>query len=298
MSTLTRLSVTPVTAKLGAVISGIDLEQGVSDEQAAEIRAALLVRRVVFFRDQHLGRDGHEAFAAKFGTVTRAHPVLPSVADRPNVLELDGTKASGRADNWHTDVTYLQRPPLGAVLRAVTLPAHGGDTVWADTAGAYADLPDPLRALADVSWAVHTNMFDDVRGAGATAYERLPMAEEARIETEHPLVRVHPETGERSLLLGVFARRIVGLSTAQSAAVLALLQEYVVRPENCVRWSWRPGDVAFWDNRATQHYAVYDYAGHARSMERITLAGDVSVSIDGRTSVPRWPPPSPSDSLG
>lgn len=286
-----RLTVTPVTGRIGAVIGGVDLDRGVDDDQVAEIRAALLAHRVVFFRDQHLGRDGHEAFAARFGTVTPAHPTLPSVDRRPNLLELDGAKASGRADNWHTDVTYLLRPPFGAVLRAVTLPASGGDTVWADTAGAYADLPEPLRALADVSWAVHTNVFDDVRGAGATAYERLPMREATRTETEHPLVRVHPETGERSLLLGVFARRIVGLSVAQSAAVLGLLQEYVVRPDNCVRWSWRPGDVAFWDNRATQHYAVYDYAGQARSMERITLAGDVSTAIDGRTSIPRWPQP-------
>jgi taurine dioxygenase len=281
------LTVTPLTGRIGAVIDGVDLAEEVTDPQVDAIRAALLTHRVIFFRDQHLDRDRHEAFAARFGIVTPAHPTLPSVQDRPNLLELDGTKASGRADNWHTDVTYLLRPPLGAVLRAVELPPYGGDTVWANTVGAYEDLPEPLRALADVSWAVHTNMFDDVRGAGATAYERLPMTEAARIETEHPLVRVHPETGERSLLLGVFARRVVGLSVSQSAAILGLLQEYVTRPENCVRWSWRAGDVAFWDNRSTQHYAIYDYAGNPRSMERITLAGDVSTAIDGAVSRPR-----------
>ena len=183
--------------------------------------------------------------------------------------------------------------PKASLLRAVTLPDYGGTTTWANTEAAYEQLPAPLRVLAENLWAVHTNLYDyaaehptdgveDQLAASAAEYRRE--FESTYYETEHPVVRIHPETGKRVLLLGHFVKRFVGLGAAESAALFALFQARVTKLENTVRWNWRLGDLAIWDNRATQHYAIADYDDQFRRLSRVTLAGDIPVGVHGERS--------------
>jgi taurine dioxygenase len=277
----------PVAGRIGAKLIGVDLSSNLSDEVIADIRKALVFYKVIFFRNQNLDADGQVAFAKRFGEITTAHPTVPSLADNPQVLDLDYSRTESRANNWHTDVTFVDRPPLGSVLRAVTIPPVGGDTVWANSVTAYQDLPEHLRNLADTLWAVHSNKYDYAEAAVDLSEQ---LKESRRVftstvyETLHPVVRVHPESGERGLFIGGFVRQIKGLSQTESNDILRLLQSYVIRLENTVRWKWKEGDVAFWDNRATQHYAIADYGSHPRRVQRVTIAGDFPVGIDGKTS--------------
>ena len=282
------LDVRPLAGRIGAEISGVDLAAGPSDSAISAIRGALLVHKVVFFRDQpNLTPAGHLAFAARLGPLTIAHPTVGSIEGEPSVFELD-SESGGRANNWHTDVTFVDRPATISILRGVQFPPYGGDTIWANTAAAYDDLPDHLRVLADRLRAVHTNAYDYARAKqpveSGAAEKRREQFVSTVFETEHPVVRVHPETGERSLLLGGFARHIVGLSSSESHDLIRAFQHHVTRPENTVRWQWRAGDVAVWDNRATQHYAVADYGAARRVVQRVTVAGSIPVGIDGRPS--------------
>lgn len=283
----TSLSVEPLTIRVGAVVHGVDLSQDLSDKTVGAIRAALLQHRVLFFRQQDLGAERHLEFAARFGEITGGHPTLSHEPGQPQVLELDSL-TGGRADGWHTDNTFTDRPPTFSILRSVVIPRCGGDTIWANTVAAYARLPEPLRALADTLRCVHTNAPDaasTVEFADEAARLHEDEFTSTIFETEHPVVRPHPETGERALLLGGFAQRVVGLSGRESRAVIAMLQDRVPTPENTVRWHWNEGDVAMWDNRSTQHYAVNDYGDIHRLVKRVTVAGAVPVGIDGRPSV-------------
>jgi alpha-ketoglutarate-dependent taurine dioxygenase len=180
-----------------------------------------------------------------------------------------------------------------SILRALVLPEVGGDTLWANTVAAYADLPPDLRQLADQLRAVHSNGHDYARPDVVALRAEIGEARLANVaafvsevfETEHPVVRVHPETGERALLLGGFAHRLVGHNSAESVDLIRIFQSYVTRPENVVRWTWQEGDVAIWDNRSTQHYAIYDYGQERRRMQRVTTAGTPIVGLDGRPSL-------------
>jgi len=188
-------------------------------------------------------------------------------------------------------VTFVDAYPQASVLRAVVAPSHGGDTVWANTAAAYADLPADLRTLADRLLGLHTNDYDygSIR-PNASAQDRRQHAEiftSTVYETEHPVVRVHSETGEHSLILGGFLQKLVGYSQSASAHLIAILQAEVTRLENTVRWRWSAGDVAIWDNRATQHYAIDDYGDQPRIVRRVTIAGKAPVGVDGRRSITR-----------
>ena len=280
-------TVEPVTVRTGAIVHGVDLSEPLDDEVVSAIRSTLLQYKVVFFRDQHIDAEQQLAFASRFGEVTSSHPTLSGDADSPQVLDLDSL-AGGRADSWHTDNTFTDRPPAFSVLRSVVIPAYGGDTQWANTVAAYEHLPGPLRVLADNLRVVHSNAPDPASSPSEDEATRLHDEEfvSTIFETEHPAVRVHPETGERSLLLGAFAQWVVGLSTKESRKVIELLQDRVPTPENTMRWHWRQGDVAVWDNRATQHYAVNDYGNTHRVVKRATVAGAIPVGIDGRPSVP------------
>ncbi|AJY76536.1 TauD/TfdA dioxygenase family protein [Paenibacillus beijingensis] len=284
------LEVLPVAGRIGAEIRGVRLGEHLDAETVASIRQALLKHKVVFFRGQtHLDDAGQEALARVLGNPV-AHPTVPIKQGTDYVLELDSSHG-GRADSWHTDVTFVDAYPEASILRAVVVPASGGDTVWANTAAAYEHLPDELRNLVDRLWAVHTNAYDYASRKEKVSEEALRHHKEVFVstlyETEHPLVRVHPETGERTLLLGHFAQKIVGLSSVDSAQLLSLLQSHITRLENTVRWRWSVGDVVIWDNRATQHYAINDYGDQHRVVRRVTIDGDVPVSIDGRRSVTR-----------
>ncbi len=291
-TTRSRVEVAPGGARIGAVVSGVRLGGDLTAEEVHDVRAALLRHKVVFVRGQHhLDDADHHAFAALLGTPTSPHPTVRGAANA--VLPIDSSH--GKANAWHTDVTFVDRVPAISVLRAVTLPPYGGTTVWANTAAAYADLHPALQAMADRLWAVHTNRYDYAADVDEQRIGGIDVREETYreefgsrlFEAEHPVVHVHPETGERSLLLGQFVKRLVGLSTRDSADVFELLQREVTRLENTARWSWQPGDVAIWDNRATQHYAVADYDDHHRVMHRITVAGTVPVSTDGVRSTLR-----------
>jgi taurine dioxygenase len=278
-----------LAGRIGAEISGITLGGHLHAEAVSALRATLFKHKVIFLRGQHhLGDVEQEAFGRLFGGLV-PHPTVPKIAGTEAALAVksDGSYAANR---WHTDVTFVDAYPLASILRAVTLPSRGGDTVWANTAEAYARLPEPLRDLADRLWAIHTNGYDYAAARPEATAERLKhhvqVFASTVYETEHPLVRVHPETRERTLVLGNFAQRIVGLSREDSARIIAIFQEHITQLENTVRWTWAPGDVAIWDNRATQHYGIGDFT-EVRELHRVTIAGDVPVSIDGRHSTTR-----------
>lgn len=282
------LDVRRVAGRIGAEIRGVALSGSISAQTFDAIHAALLEHKVLFFRgQQHLDDVQQEAFARRFGE-TVAHPTVPSADGSQHLLELD-SQHGARANSWHTDVTFVDAYPKISILRAVVIPPYGGDTVWANTAAAYANLPQPLRDLADTLWALHTNAYDYAASHANADSEQLKRYREVFTstvyETEHPVVRVHPETGERALVLGHFVQRLKGLSANDSARVLQIFHEHVTRLENTVRWNWTQGDVAIWDNRATQHYAINDYGDARRVVRRATVHGDVPVGIDGRQSV-------------
>ena len=282
--------VRPVAGRIGAEITGVRLAEQLTDETVALIRETLLQHKVVFLRGQdELTDDEQVEFAKRLGTVTTAHPTVPGVENAEHVLPLDADRGA-RANSWHTDVTFVENPPAFSVLRSVTIPPYGGDTVWANTVAAYEELPKELQELAARLWGVHTNAYDYAANRpnpSRAEQQRHEQFVSTVYETEHPVVRVHPETEERSLLLGHFVQRFLGFGSSDSKRLFELLQSHVTRLENTVRWRWAPGDVAIWDNRATQHYAVDDYDDLARKVNRVTVAGDVPVDIEGRRSVSR-----------
>jgi alpha-ketoglutarate-dependent sulfate ester dioxygenase len=284
------IEVRKVGGNIGAIVGGVEASGDTPPEVMDELRHALLVNRVVFLRgQQHVDNDVQLAFAELLGTPTKPHPTV--TGDGRSVLPVDSEQS--RANSWHTDVTFVDRIPAISILRAVTLPPYGGTTVWANMVRTYATLPDPLKALVERLRAVHSNLYDyigwkgEAKLGGVDVKERRyrDEFESLEFETEHPVVRIHPETGEPTLILGHFVRRFVDLSAGDSADLLALLQRHITRLENTVRWNWADGDIAIWDNRSTQHYAVDDYDSLPRLLNRITLAGDIPVGLDGRASV-------------
>jgi alpha-ketoglutarate-dependent taurine dioxygenase len=185
-------------------------------------------------------------------------------------------------------VTFVANYPAASILRAVTLPSYGGSTLWASTAPGYEELPEPLKRLAEDLWALHSNRSDYAVPATYTLNDQQRAAkadfERPDYRTEHPVVRVYPETGERTLLVGATVRGFIGFDDYQSHVLIELLQRRITLPENTVRWNWEPGDVAIWDNRAAQHRAIHDYDGEHRLMHRVTLMGDVPVDVHGQPS--------------
>ncbi|MGW3744423.1 TauD/TfdA dioxygenase family protein [Streptomyces sp. NPDC005146] len=301
----TTVATTPVTVRriggrIGAVVSGVRLGGDLEPAVVAAVRAAALEHKVIFFRSQdHLDAESHEAFGRLLGTPV-AHPTVPS-ADGRYALGIDSDHG-GRANQWHTDVTFVPAYPAFSILRAVTIPPYGGNTLWSNTSAAYAELPEPLRALADSLRAIHSNDYDyaavrpDARPEAFAKYREVFTS--TKFRTEHPVVRVHPETGERVLLLGNFVQRIAGLTGRDSRALIDLFQSHIERPENTVRWQWQTGDVAIWDNRATQHYGVDDSDTHDRKLRRVTVDGDVPIGTDGRPSVLISPDTVPAPAFG
>jgi alkyl sulfatase len=277
-------TVTRLGSRIGARIDGIRLGGDLDATAVAEIRRALLRHKVIFFREQHhLDDAAHHAFAALLGTPI-AHPALQH-DDAPIITPINSEY--GKADRWHTDVTFVANYPAASILRAVTLPTYGGSTLWASTAAAYTELPEPLKHLTENLWALHSNRYDYVVGSQPQTDEQRAFRtvfEKQDFRTEHPVVRVHPETGERTLVAGDFVRGFVGLDNYESQVLLELLQRRIIQPENTIRWNWELGDVAIWDNRATQHRAIDDYDGQRRLMHRVTVMGDVPVDVHGQRS--------------
>jgi alpha-ketoglutarate-dependent sulfate ester dioxygenase len=279
------IEVRKIGGNIGAEVGGVVADGELAEEVVRELRRALLRHRVVFLTGQHIESDTQLRFAKLLGRPTKPHPTV--VGDGRAVLPIDSEQ--GKANSWHTDVTFVDRIPAISVLRAVTLPPYGGTTVWANTVRAYETLPYPLKALAERLRAVHSNRYDyaghrgEERIGGVDVKEQSYREEFEQLEyiAEHPVIRVHPETGEPAFVLGHFVRGLVGLQESDAKALFDVFQRHITRLENTVRWTWAPGDIAIWDNRATQHYAVADYDEHPRMMHRITLAGDIPVGLDG-----------------
>jgi taurine dioxygenase len=281
------LEIHPVAGRIGAEIRGVHLSGELDAATVEAIQQALIQYKVVFFREQtQLDDQRQEAFAHLLGEPV-AHPTVPSREGTRYLLELDGAEGQ-RANSWHTDVTFVDAYPKASILRSVVAPAFGGDTLWANTATAYNELPTELRELADKLVAVHSNEYDYASAKPDVSAEKLERYRKiftsTVYETEHPVVRVHPISGEKSLLLGHFVKRIKGYSQADSAHLFGLLQSHVTRQENVVRWRWKAGDVAIWDNRSTQHYAIDDYGTQDRVVRRVTLKGEVPVGASGQRS--------------
>ncbi|MFC9440929.1 TauD/TfdA dioxygenase family protein [Nocardia sp. NPDC057030] len=278
-------SVTKLGARIGARVDNVRLGGDVDAATVEVIRRALVEHKVIFFRGQdQLTEDGQYEFAQLLGSPTTPHPTVTSHGVKSLAIDSE----HGRANSWHTDVTFVDRIPKASILRAVHLPTYGGSTTWASTVAAYESLPASLKLLAENLRAVHTNVYDyaarNVEPLRPNTQAYRAEFESSYYETEHPVVRVHPETGERALLLGHFVKHFVGLSSTESQTLYRLFQDRVTRLENTARWNWAPGDVAIWDNRATQHYAIDDYDDQPRKLTRITLAGDIPVGVDGTAS--------------
>ena len=281
------LDIAPIGGHVGAEIRGVDLSKTADDRTMAAIQAALVRHGVIFFRDQKLDDPGHAAFAARIDRSARGTSY--------HLQELNSADGYP-SDTWHTDSTYLPSPPDVTILRSVVSPKAGGDTLWASTAAAYMELPNSLKMLVDNLWGVHRNIHDHYRTSGDEARtkekdEWLKIYRSTTVEAEHPVVRVHPETGKRTLLVGSYLERFVGLNTSDSRHLISVLQDHITRPENTVRWRWQPGDVAMWDNRSTQHRAVVDYGSQHRVVRRTILAGSVPIGIDGRQGRALTPAP-------
>lgn len=283
------IDVRPLSGAIGAEIRGIDLRQ-LDDAHVQAIRTLWLRHKVVFFPGQHLDPDAHRAFAARFGELTPAHPVIPGIDGFPEVFEIDYSKSRelyasygeltrrrAQAVSWHTDVTFVERPPAGSVLNAVVIPASGGDTLWSNQVAAYEALSPALQRFLDTLTAVHDGSAQfgallakrDGKGDwdGSVYDELRPVV--------HPVVRIHPETGERALFVNPgFTSHIVELEPEESRTLLDFLYQHSVRPEFTVRYHWSAGDLGFWDNRATQHSVVGDFGDQHRVIQRVTLRGD------------------------
>ncbi|MGY1740360.1 MULTISPECIES: TauD/TfdA dioxygenase family protein [unclassified Blastococcus] len=272
------LTVERLGAFHGARIPGVDLATA-SDETLAAVRAALVEHKVLFFPAQRLDPDSQVLLGRRLGELTPSHPVVRGLDDEhPEIYSLDAAD-NGFADTWHTDVTFVRRPPLGSILRAVQLPPVGGDTSWADAEAAYASLSAPVRALADRLTAVHDGNREWGYHLAQRGGNRWEDGEYTRLEpVEHPVVRVHPETGRRSLFVNPgFTSHVAGVSEAESRGLLDAFYAHLTKPEHVVRHRWSAGDVAMWDNRSTLHYANRDYGDFRRIMHRVTLRGDVPV---------------------
>ncbi|WP_252275493.1 taurine dioxygenase [Pseudomonas subflava] len=272
------LNITPLSPALGAIVGGVDLRQPLADADQRAIEQALLDHQVLFFRAQPIEPRQQAAFAARFGDL-HIHPIYPNIPEQPEVLVLD-TAVTDVRDNaiWHTDVTFLETPALGAVLAAKQLPAYGGDTLWASSSAAFEALSKPLQRLLDGLTASHdfTRSFPLERfGNTPEALERYHEVQRQHPPVTHPVVRTHPVTGRKGLFVNEgFTTRINELEPAESDALLRLLFAHSTRPEFSIRWRWQENDVAFWDNRITQHYAVDDYRPARRVMHRATILGD------------------------
>jgi taurine dioxygenase len=280
------IKVEPMTCAIGAEVSNVHLGIASRDDALmAEIRALLLKHKVLFFRDQDITRAEHVAFARRFGEL-EDHPMAGSDPDHPGLVRIYKTPDSPREryeNSWHTDATWREMPPFGCVLRCVECPPVGGDTMWANMALAYEKLPEHVKAQIDGLRARHS--IEATFGAALPADKRLALKAQYP-DAEHPVVRTHPETGEKVLFANVFTTHFTNFHTPQNvrfgqdfvpgaSLLLNYLTSQALIPEYQVRFRWKKNSVAFWDNRATQHYAVMDYPPCHRKMERAAIVGDL-----------------------
>jgi taurine dioxygenase len=267
------LEVRPLSPTIGAEIHGIDCSADLDDDVIAAIRAVWLERLVVFFPGQTLDDDRQIEFARRFGEPTESHPVEPQVLERKEVHSIESGK--DRTDFWHTDITFMNRPAMASMLRSVEVPEAGGDTMWADTRAAYETLAEPLQGLCDELSAYHYEPYyaQMVAEGHGNVWEGKKL--ERLLPALHPVVRVHPETGRKNLFVNPkFTFRMKDMPESQGDGFLRLLYDHMTNPAFIVRYHWKPGTIAFWDNRSTMHFGIFDYEGEQRVMHRVTLRGD------------------------
>lgn len=273
--TANTVTVRPIAGALGAEIGGVDLSEPLPERTVTAIRDALLEHLVVFFRDQNIAPARHLAFARCFGTPIE-YPMVEGIDGYPQIVEV--AKLEHETVNfggvWHSDTTYTEEPPMGAILVARELPPYGGDTLFANMYLAYETLSEGLRGMLDGLRAVNSSAKG---AAAATRAARVADSGKpnAPLEAVHPVVRTHPETGRKALYVNVgHTVRFEGMTEDESRPLLDYLFAHQIQPEFTCRFQWRPGSIAFWDNRAAQHNPVNDYHGFRRIMHRISLAGD------------------------
>lgn len=270
------LSIAPLTPTIGAEISGIDLSKSIDAETQAALREALLEWKVIFFRDQDITTEQHLAFARQFGEL-EVHPFAPHKEGHPEVLAITHNRERpGKENKWHSDVTWRECPSLGSVLRAVEVPEVGGDTLFSDMYAAYDGLSDEVKEKIDGAVAIHDFAhFRKLMQKNGKTPEEIEEMNKKYPMVEHPVVRTHPETGRKGIYVNVaFTQHIVGMTKAESDATLEHLYAQAAIPEYQCRFRWKKNSIAFWDNRACQHYAASDYWPALRQMERVTIIGD------------------------
>lgn len=271
------ITVSPIAGALGAEIGGVDLSVDLDDEVVAEIRAAWLKHLVVFFRDQPISDEQFVKLAKRFGPIG-AYPLVPGIPGHPEIIAVlkEPHETVNFGGIWHSDTTYLERPPMSTMLLAREIPPYGGDTLFANQYAAYEALSPRLQELLVGLRGINSSARADVSKTREDRIKGLEGVEPQDFESCHPVVRTHPETGRKALYVNTaHTARFEGMTEEESAALLGFLYAHQVRPEFTCRFQWRVGSLAMWDNRCAQHNPVNDYHGHRRLLHRITLEGDV-----------------------
>jgi taurine dioxygenase len=277
MTRANAISIQPLSPAIGATMTGVDLAD-LSPALVEDIRAALLKHHVLFFEDQSLSRAQQRDAAALFGEL-HVHPLYEKDAAIPEIMVIDNHPGNPTDnDHWHTDVTFLETPAMGALLYAEQVPPRGGDTMWSSMTAAYRALSPAMQTFLQGLEAVHDFAFafpPEGLAGSAVGREQYEKARASHPSVVHPVIRTHPETGEPGIFVNsVFTARIKGLRREESRAILAFLHRHIQQPEFTVRYRWKEGSLAFWDNRCTQHVAVNDYLPHRRVMRRATILGE------------------------
>lgn len=293
MKSSTQVEISPCTGSIGAEINGVNIGPDMDTTEVEAIRGAILDHKVVVFREQDCSAEDFLGFASLFGETTNSHPILdPASTEMGHLLEVDYTRArlrerfsaDGRVPTtnvWHTDVSFMATPPRGTLLQVTHSPPVGGDTLFANAEAAFESLPESLKQLAVKLRAVHdaSDQYGSQVASAGGEWDGVPFDELRPVV--HPVVRRHPDTGRPCLFVNPgFTTRLVGLSAADSADILGVFYRHLTRPEVVVRFRWGSGDVAFWDNRCTMHYATRDYGNVHRAIRRVVLRGD---SVDAWT---------------
>jgi taurine dioxygenase len=275
------IQVTRLTRAIGAIIDGVNLSDDLPDSTIERLRALLVEHQALFFQRQPITPQAQCRLAARFGKL-HIHPIYPVLPELPEIMVIDtGVDFAPDNDNWHTDVTFSETPPLAGLLAAKQLPSVGGDTLWSSASAAYDALSEPLKQQLRELTATHSivKSFPAQRWANDPAHQaRYERAVAKHPPVTHPVVRTHPESGRKCLFVNEgFTTHINGIPQRESDALLGLLFAHAGRPEFTVRWRWSVDDIAFWDNRITQHYAVADYLPERRIMHRATVIGEKPV---------------------
>jgi taurine dioxygenase len=269
-------TVQPLAPALGAELHGVDLTKDLSLEVFKEVRRLLVEHQVIFFRDQDISPAQHKALAESFGPL-QSHPAYDTIEGYPEITILESTaEKPSKIEAWHTDMTFREHPPLGAVLRSKIIPFQGGDTLWASMTAAYDGLSASMQEFLSGLTAEHDFSHGFKESLAETGgRERLAQAVADNPPVVHPVIRIHPENGKKVIFVNsLFTTRILELTKRESEDILSFLYDHVTTPEYSCRFHWQPNSIAIWDNRSTQHKPINDYFPAHRMLERITIDGD------------------------